>query len=165
MASRSTTVRSEAAIEAVLAGIGRRLGDWRGFWRRMERDTGLPSVQRSWWDDRFNRGLQHAPGTVAARAKRKGYYRNAPSNRASPSSPYLEWTGSLRKATDHFTRRTALEASIDADRNYRGPLRRVFSNPVTAVLSPHNVDAWEPKRVERLIDQTMDEWLVEDVLP
>ena len=157
-------VDSLAQVEFILGAISSRISDWRPVWKRAEEDY-LPDSQKRWWDQRFNKALIHAPGTVKARRKRQGYYKNSRGDRATDSGPYLEWTGGLREATEQFNRKGDVFAEIKPDLLYKGPIRaNLGGKVVSTLLERRGVLAWNPQAVERAIEKAADDWLERDVL-
>jgi hypothetical protein len=174
-------VQGIGGLRGVLALLQAKLSDWRKFWPRVE--AHMPSQQMRWWDARWNRsGISHSPHTIKARSrglrvpvresrrrrtlsdklKRPSYYTaNRPGTRARPSSPYFEWTGSLRRATERFTAREAARAAINTDDNYRGPLNQ---GTAAAILSGVEFNPWDTKALDSVIESEMESFLREDVL-
>ena len=133
MATR--VVGSEVEAAAVLARTETKLRNMIPFWQKLEQATGaLDVAEREVWDRRFNTGIRHSPATIKARQNRTGYYANDKGSRATSSSPFFEWTGSLRRAASRFTTMTADKATIDPDRNYEGPLDGVVPNPFSDIV-------------------------------
>lgn len=150
--------RNEVAVVSILSMIAHRLGDWRGVWKRVE-DV-LPAEQKRFWDAGLGRRFRFHPATVKARRKRRGYYRNAPSGRAQPDAPFLEWTGSLRESVSRFTEKSTLRAKIDGARNYKGP---IIGDPMKPLTS-RKVDPFDTKSLEPIIDTAIEDWLRDVVL-
>jgi len=128
-------VGSELEAEAIVGRIADRR-DWSPFFRTLEKQSGALDVgMREVWDQRFAIGIRHADATIEARAKGRGYYRNRRGPKATRSAPFLYWTGSELAAVSRFTTIDADKATIDPDRNYRGPLEGIVSNPFSDIVS------------------------------
>lgn len=158
------TVSVETETDAVLliATIESLLHDWRPMWKRME--AKLPAEQKRHWDEDIGRRFNLKASTVVSRARRKpksSYYaRNRPGPRAQPSKPYLEWTGSLREATERFSEKKALSAKLDMDKTYKGPIKGVPSKMLTA----RGLEGWDERKLEKLVEETLVEFLEQDVI-
>lgn len=159
-------VTSTAEAEAILLAMEHQLRDMSSFFRKLEEPSGALDVsERETWDKRFRMGVRHADSTIAARARAKGgqrrdrsgrfkqkaldyYQQNQPGPRATRSAPFLEWTGSLRRAASKFTTINANSASIDPDANYQGPLDGLLSDPFSTLVSEIVPD-------DRIFDETI----------
>lgn len=176
------SVRSPAEAAIILGFIRDKLSDWRKLWPIIERD--LPEIQEAYFDARFYQALTHSPGTIDERkaalgspvrearrrkalARGRGYYfENRPGSRASADHPYYEWTGSLRRATQRMTLRDATKAAIDTERSYRGPLSRVFRDPVESIMATgkNRVEPFDVRAIDQRLDPAIEEWLENVVL-
>lgn len=136
MSSSGRVVESEAEALAIIAGLMDSLRDMSPFFRKLERPSGALDVsERETWNRRFGKPFVHAPETMEARAKREGYYANTKGPRATRSSPFAYWTGSLEASASKWTEINADSASIDPDMNYTGPLEAELAEPFTTIIS------------------------------
>lgn len=164
--SPQRVVGSDLEAEAILLALEHRLLDMSPFFRKLEEPSGALDVsERESWDKRFRMGVRHHDSTIAARARALGgqrrdktgrfkmkardyYQQNKPGPRATRSAPFLEWTGSLRKAASRFTTINANSAHIDPDANYQGPLDGLLSDPFSTLVSEIVPD-------DRIFDETI----------
>ncbi len=155
-------VDTPEAAQAVIAGVMHQLEDWTTFFDLMNEEI-LPEAQMQVWDSRFRIGLQHAQSTIEARAKGRGYYRNPPNERARPDFPYLEWTGALRHATDHFTKIGPKSATIDPSQNYDGPIKAADPFSVIANGLPESA-IWFLDSLDQSIEKAIESWLGNQII-
>lgn len=160
------TIRVDTAegAQIVIANVMRQLEDWSTFFQLMN-ETVLPEAQKDVWDRAFGLGLIPSLETMEARRRRWGYYKIQPDSRAHPAGPYLEWTGSLRHATDFFTEIGPRRAVIDPDVNYEGPIEgfiHPFAATVGAIVPESNI--WFVDDLEKRIDLAIDQWLSDQIV-
>jgi hypothetical protein len=157
-------VGSEAEAAIILARLEAALRDMSPFFRKLERPSGALDVSaRETWNKRFGKPLVHDPETVAARARGEGYYANPKGPRATRSSPYFYWTGSLERSASRFTEINADSAKIDPDLNYEGPLDGVLSDPFTTIITEGGImdeDVFQDDILGRRIERELETYLL-----
>lgn len=162
--SSGRVVESEAEAAAILASVADALRDMSPFFRKLERPSGALDVsERETWNKRFGKPLLHARATIEARAKGEGYYENPKGPRATRSSPYFYWTGSLERSASRFTEINADSAKIDPDLNYQGPLDGVLSDPFTTIITEGGImdeDVWQDEILGRRIERELETYLL-----
>lgn len=156
-------VETEAGAQLVIANVMQQLEDWSTFFQLMN-ETVLPEAQKNVWDRAFGLGLIPSLATMEARRRRWGYYKIQPDVRAYPAGPYLEWTGSLRHATDFFTTIGPKNAVIDPNANYEGPIEggSAFQSTVGSLVPESNI--WFVDDLDRRIDQAIEVWLSDQIV-
>jgi len=159
----TVTVNSEAEAAAYVLRLELALKNMIPFFQKLEEASGaLDVAEREVWDRRFGTSVRHAPGTIKARSERSGYYEaNQPSSRATSSSPFFEWTGSLRQAASRWTTLAPDRAVIDPDKNYEGPLEGVVPNPFSNIVGKVFDDAqiWDEKSLGARIERDLVKYL------
>lgn len=153
----NVTVQGLNGLHAYLSTIRLSLQHWDRFWPRIE--ARLPGIQMRWWDARFDKPLEHAESTIAERAAQQGYYANPRGSRASSDNPYFEWTGSLRESTERFTTKDSLRAEVDTGVAYKGPLRKIFADPVNSTLLRKGIQPFFLQAIENAIEVELEGWL------
>lgn len=163
----SITVNSAAQAMVVVAQVMARMRDesaQRELLRATEKEVARVHVEV--WD----RGLgTHARDTVEdrrTRAKGTYYAKVSPNGRARPAHPYLEWSGALRDAAGKLTRLGRGRAEIDADQNYRGPIRSrtAFSQAVLRRVPEARI--YPMGLIERGVERSvLEQWVTRTVLP
>ncbi len=160
----SVTVDTEIEALAYVARLQTHLRNMIPFFQKLEEASGaLDVAEREVWDKRFGTGIRHTASTIKARQERSGYYgANQPSSRATASSPFFEWTGSLRQAASRWTTLAPDRAVIDPDKNYDGPLEGVVPNPfsriVAKVIPEENI--WPDKILGARIERDLNAYLL-----
>lgn len=157
------TVSSAEEADAIIEAVRAQLEDWGPFFVYLGEHV-LPVAQVNQWDRAFGLGLIPSLATMEARRRRWGYYQIQPDIRAYPAGPYLEWTGSLRHATDFFTEIQPKQATINPSKNYEGPIKGdAFAFTVGALVPEANI--WDVAGLDRHIDGDIERYLTETVLP